>query len=71
MTDRMINKAWWMTVMGLIVTAGVAGLFLIYRSMFDFLGGRWQVGLMSVIAGIGCAAATVALCRHRDELVRF
>jgi hypothetical protein len=71
MTDRLINSAWWIMVMGLICTVAVAGLFLGYRAMFDFFAGRWDAGLVGIVAGFACAGGTVLLCRHRDELVRF
>lgn len=57
--------------MGMICAMGVAGLFLMYRSLFDLIAGRWGMGVIGVTMGIGCVAGTVALCRHRDELVRF
>lgn len=71
MTDRIINKAWWLAVMALICTTGVAGLFLSYRSLFDLLAGRWQVGGLGVILGFGLAFSTWLLCRHRNDLLSF
>lgn len=71
MTDRIINSAWWISVMGLICVVGVAGMYLVYRSLFDVLAGRWMAAMIGVTVGVGCAVGTVALCRHRDELVRF
>jgi hypothetical protein len=71
MTDRIINSAWRLSVMGLICVAGVAGLFLGYRALFDLLAGRWSMGLIGAMIGIALGSATFLLCRHRDDLLAF
>lgn len=57
--------------MALICIAGGAGLYLGYRSLFDLIAGRWEMGLIGVMIGVAFGAGTFALCRHRDDLLSF
>ena len=69
MADRIINSVWWTAVMTMIGLAGLVAMLLSYRSIFDLLAGRWEAGILSMIGALAAGAGTLALCRHRNDLL--
>lgn len=69
MTDRILNSAWWMTVMAMICLTAGGALYLGYRGLFDTLAAQWVAGAVNLMVGCTAAAASLALCRLRDDLL--
>jgi hypothetical protein len=69
MTDRLLNSAWWLTVMGMICAAAATALFVGYRGIFDLLAQRWSNGMTCLIISACAAFGAYQLCRYRNELL--
>lgn len=69
MTDRLVSRAWWLALMSMIVTASALSLFIGYRAIFELLAMRWEGGVAMLLISASCAAASMALCRHRNDLL--
>jgi hypothetical protein len=69
MSERIINSAWRIVLIGVIFVLGCAGLFQLYQGLLDLLGGHWDVGIAPLVRGLVMASAVYWLARHRGELV--
>ena len=69
MSERIINSAWRLVVMGVIFILTCCAMFQIYQGMLNLLGGQFQVGVTPVVVGAILAGAVYWLASHREDLV--
>lgn len=69
MSERIVNSAWWTTIMLMIGIAAAVALFVGYRGLFELLGGRWSSGTAAIATSIAAATGAFMLCRHRNDLL--
>jgi high-affinity Fe2+/Pb2+ permease len=69
MADRLLSRCLWMIIMGLIVTAALGCLILVYSGLFRLISFQWQSGGMVLGAGVLLGTGCWALCRHSDDLI--
>lgn len=69
MTDRIVQSAWWMVVMGMVLATGTMAMVFGARGIFELIAARWTTGAISEAAAIIAALATLQLCRLRNDLL--
>jgi len=69
MFDRILTSLWWIAVMGMICLACALCLYVGFRGVLELLAAQWRSGLASLLLSSAAAAASVGLCRVRDDLV--
>ncbi len=69
MIDRILARALWLTIIGLITAAATAGLLLCFRGIVLACGNQLHTGGMAM--GVGAALTVIAylLARHGDDLM--
>jgi hypothetical protein len=69
MSDRIINSALWLTIMGMVCFMACGGLIIGYCSLYQLAAMQWKPGLIGVAAATLCFCLTMVMCRHREDLV--
>jgi hypothetical protein len=69
MTDRVLSRCLWLTIMSLIAGSAMGSLVLIYSGLSGLMGRQFEDGGVLVGSGIILGAACWALCRHSDDLI--
>jgi hypothetical protein len=69
MTDRFISSAWWLSVMAMICVTGTLTMGLSYSGVFELIAARWITGAAYIAFAIIASAATLQLCRCRNDLL--
>ena len=69
MTDRILNKAWWLAAMVMIFTAGSIALLFSYSGIFELIGARWSSGIAELLMAVVATIGTLQLCRVRNDLL--
>jgi hypothetical protein len=69
MTDRFLNRAWWLATMSLIAITSVFSLLGAYRGIFETFDGAYARGAAHFFVGVPLGIASYLLCRHRGDLV--
>ncbi len=69
MTDRLLNSAWWATVMGMILSAAGVAMFGACNGVFDLIGQRYGSGIPQLLLATVAAIAALQLCRYRNDLM--
>jgi hypothetical protein len=69
MTDRFVAALWRVAVLGLIFITGFAALFLGYRMMLDLIDGSVSTALAPMAGAVLSGAASLLLCRSRNDLL--
>ncbi|SRR5260221_10447239 len=69
MSDRLLNGALWLLVMGMITATAGAGLILGYRGVFALCAGLFLKGGVTVGIGIFLAGGSYLLARHGNDLM--
>jgi hypothetical protein len=67
-SERVINLAWRVLLMGLIALGGLLSICWAYQGLLAVLSGRFASGV-SLPAGVVLGAAVYLLCRFRNDLV--
>jgi len=69
MSERMINSAWRLVLIGVMFVLGCAGMFQLYQGLLNVLAGHWQMGVIPITGGVVMGFAVYWLASHRGELV--
>jgi len=69
MTEKLVNLAWRMTLVGLIGAGGVAGAALLYQGILNALSRNWIACIGPLTCGIVAGFGVFLLCRHRNDLL--
>jgi hypothetical protein len=69
MTDRILSRCLWLSVMGLIGGSAMGSLILIYSGLFRLITRQLEVGGIVTASGIALAGACWVLCKHSDDLI--
>ncbi len=71
MSERIINSAWRLVIIGLLFILGAAAMFQLYQGVLDLFAGHLDRVIAPVILGILMSGAVYWLARHREDLVEF
>jgi hypothetical protein len=69
MSDRLLNGALWLLVMGMIASTAGAGLILGYRGVFALCAGLYLKGGITMGVGTILAAGSYLLARNGNDLM--
>jgi hypothetical protein len=67
-SERFVNLAWRLVLMGLIALGGLLSIYWAYQGLLAVLAGHLESGV-SLAAGILLGTAVYLLCRFRNDLV--
>lgn len=67
--DRFVDRAWWISIMTIIVTTSMTALIFVHRALFDLIGMRPLDAAVHLCAAISFGMAAFLLCRHRNDLL--
>jgi hypothetical protein len=69
MSERFVNSAWRVIVLGMIFGLGCSSMCFFYQGILSLLAMRWEAGATPVGIGIGLAVAVYWVARNRNDLV--
>jgi hypothetical protein len=69
MIDRMIQRAMWLTVMGLIAAAAIGALILCYRGIYELCSRNLAVAAALIAPGVGLAIGSYLMARCGNDLM--
>lgn len=69
MTDRILSRCLWTTIMGLIVGSALSSLVLLYSGLFKLITAQYETGGIVSGSGILVGVACWGLCKHSDDLI--
>jgi hypothetical protein len=69
MTDRLLSRFLWTTIMGLIAASAMGCLVLLYSGLFRLITLQFEAGGVVTGAGILLGVACWLICKHSDDLI--
>ena len=69
MSDRTVNRCWWLTTILLITLTAAGALTTAYRGVFSAFAGEYRDIVVNALFCLPLGVASYLLARHRCDLV--